>query len=114
MIIFNFKTKIYYKTSPLVIIGNVNRILLRIKDFGFFENSIFVCSNNSEIRNNKPFIVSKTIPSGWNGEVINEKDFIKTINSKKMNTPSYFNNTIHPIATPYSPTSHGCWQCGGR
>lgn len=118
MIIFNFKTKNYYKISPLVIIGDIHDVSTQIKNFGFFDNSIFIY-NKGNIKSNKPFIVSATIPLGWNGEVIAAKDFVKTINARKIITP-YNNTTTQNAMNDYYnhiqdvQFNKGCSGCGAE
>jgi hypothetical protein len=112
MLAYNIRDKNYYKLPQILVVGNIPALIKTIVNYGFFRQSIHIYEENI-VPKNCLFVISETIPPDWNGEIVFEKDFIKKINSKKMNTNSYFSNTIRPIVTPYSPTSHGCRQCGG-
>jgi hypothetical protein len=112
---YNNKTKKRYEFSPLLVVGDILETINIIVEYGFFLEMICVY-NGEKIPNKRQFIVSEMIPPDWNGEIIEAKNFVKTMNKKIKSTsklsPYNYSNSNSSYYT--SPASGGCGQCVGK
>ena len=81
---YNVKTRTVYDSPRIAIVGDVAFGVDMVVSAGFFREMVFVWTDGTVPRD-KVFIVSKTVPVGWEGETISPGKFAELINAYRIN-----------------------------